>query len=399
MSLSVPTRLGPYEITALLGAGGMGEVYRARDTRIGREVALKVLPASCSDDPDRLRRFEHEAQAAEALNHPNVLILHDVGRHDGTPYIVSELLAGETLRATLSRGPLAVAKALDYALQIARGLAAAHDRGIVHRDLKPENVFVTKDQRVKILDFGIAKLIEPARPQEAIDEGATPTRGTEAGTLLGTAGYMSPEQVRGRPVDHRSDVFSFGAIFYEMLTGRRAFRGDTAADTVIAILKEDPPLDSGSTPGLSLALERIVKHCLEKHAEERFQSARDLVFDLEALSAGSGTGLPAPEARRRMRPRPASLLALLSLALAALLPVAYSWGRRAGDSPELRRLTFRRGTISSARFAPDGQTIVYGAAWEGAPVELFSTRAEGPESRHLGLPSADILAISPSGEM
>ena len=260
MTLAAGTRLGPYEILAPLGAGGMGEVYRAKDPRLGREVAIKVLPASFSQDADRLKRFEQEARAAGVLNHPNITAVHDLGSHDGSPYIVTELLEGETLRSRLSTGGLAVRKAIDYAVQIARGLAAAHEKGIVHRDLKPENLFVTKDGRVKILDFGLAKL-----KTEKDGEGQTDLKtisGTEPGVVLGTMGYMSPEQVRGKAADRRSDLFSFGAILYEMLSGQRAFRGDTAADTITAILSKEPPDLAQTNRDVHPGLDRIVRHCL-----------------------------------------------------------------------------------------------------------------------------------------
>src|SRR5262249_32502671 len=254
MPLVAGSRLGPYEVVAPLGAGGMGEVYRARDPRLGRDVAIKVLPASLSQDPARLLRFEHEAKAVGALNHPHILAVHDVGRHGGMPYVVSELLEGQTLRERLAGGALAPRKAIEIAAQIAKGLAAAHEKGIVHRDLKPDNVFVGRDGHVKILDFGLAKLTQPFKPEESGLE--TQTRATDPGTVMGTASYMSPEQVRGEAVDHRSDVFSLGAILYEMLAGRRAFKRDTSAETMAAILKEDPPDLTQTNPGLPLALER-----------------------------------------------------------------------------------------------------------------------------------------------
>ncbi|MFY9550495.1 MAG: serine/threonine-protein kinase, partial [Thermoanaerobaculia bacterium] len=284
MTLSAGTRLGPYEILDQIGAGGMGVVYRARDTRLGREVAVKVLPESLSADSDRLRRFEQEARAASALNHPNIITVHDFGQQNGSPYVVSELLEGATLRERLTQGSPPARKAVDYGIQIAHGLAAAHEKGIVHRDLKPENVFVTQDGRVKILDFGLAKLTQP----EAADGGTkAPTQaGTEPGVVLGTVGYMSPEQVRGQAADPRSDIFSFGAVLYEMLTGERAFRGESAIETMNAILKEEPPEISASRPHLSPALDRVVRRCLEKSPAERFQSSRDLGFAL-AEAAGS----------------------------------------------------------------------------------------------------------------
>src|SRR6266508_4421933 len=269
----------------------MGEVYRARDVRLHREVAVKVLPGSFSQDPDRLRRFEQEARAASALNHPGILTIHDFGEHEGSPYVVSELLEGENLRERTAAAPLSVRKALDYAAQIAHGLAAAHERGIVHRDLKPENLFVTKDGRVKILDFGLAKLTQPERPGLPMTEVSTRAAGTEPGVVMGTLGYMSPEQVRGQPADHRSDIFSFGAVLYEMLSGQRAFRADSAAETMAAIAQKDPPELSGVDSALAPSLDRIVRHCLEKSPGERFQSARDLAFDLETVA---GRSVPAP---------------------------------------------------------------------------------------------------------
>src|SRR6266571_3024626 len=287
MTIAARTRLGPYEILTPLGAGGMGEVYRARDTRLGRDVAVKVLPSSYADNKERLHRFQQEACAAGALNHPNILSIYDVGTHDGSPYVVSELLEGETLRQRISGAALAQRRAIDYALGIAHGLAAAHEKGIVHRDLKPENIFITKDGRVKILDFGIAKLTQADGSQSQTD---IPTRRvvTDPGVVMGTVGYMSPEQVRGQKVDHRSDIFSFGAILYEMLSGRRAFHGESAADTMSAILKEDPPDLSDTNQNISPALERLVNHCLEKNPEARFHSASDLAFALEAISGSSG---------------------------------------------------------------------------------------------------------------
>jgi len=270
----------------------MGEVYRARDQRLGREVAIKVLPASLVKDPDRLRRFEQEARAAGLLNHPNITAVYDVGSHEGAPYVVSELLEGETLRAFLADGKLASRRALDYAVQIARGLAAAHEKGIVHRDLKPENLLVTKDGRAKILDFGLAKLAEPEPSPGSETQAATAAPATQAGVVMGTLQYMAPEQARGNPADARSDIFSFGVVLYEMLSGKRAFARDSAADTVSAILKEDPP-DLPADPGVPPGLDRIVRHCLEKDPERRFRSAHDLAFDLESLSDVSRPSVPA----------------------------------------------------------------------------------------------------------
>src|SRR5882724_10216486 len=281
--ISPNTTLAHYSIISKIGAGGMGEVYRARDTRLDREVAIKILPANYATDADRLKRFEQEARATSALNHPNILTVYDIGTHEGSPYIVAELLAGAELRDQLNDGVLSERKAIDYAQQIAQGLAAAHERGITHRDLKPENLFVTTDGRVKILDFGLAKL-RPQGDEPVSSEVATAKQITDPGTVMGTVGYMSPEQVRGQPVDHRSDIFSFGAILYEMLSGQRAFRRETMAETMTAILKEEPPELTTLNSRVSAQLERVVSHCLEKRPEERFQSARDLGFALGAAS-------------------------------------------------------------------------------------------------------------------
>ncbi len=386
MAIKSETRLGPYEIVSAIGAGGMGEVYRARDTRLKREVAIKVLPASFSSDPQRLHRFEQEAIAAGALNHPNILAVYDIGQQDGSPYIVSELLDGATLRERLRSGPLPIRKAVDYAQQIASGLAAAHDRGIVHRDLKPENVFVTNDGRVKILDFGLAKL---TRSDGLEDQTLTQTIQSDPGTVMGTVGYMSPEQVRGKPADARSDLFSFGAILYEMLSGKRAFHGESAAETMSAIVKEEPPELTETNRNVPPALERIVRHCLEKNPAERFHSAHDLAFDLEALTGISTvpSDVLKPSARKRAWLLP-GLVAVLALALGA----AFLLGRttRSLSKPEFHQVTFRSGTVYRARFAHDGTSILYSAAWEGNPTELFTTRSGSVESR----PLADTVVVA-----
>jgi serine/threonine protein kinase len=285
--ISAGCRLGPYEVLGPLGAGGMGEVYRARDPRLGRDVAIKVLPSTFSKDPDRLRRFEQEARAAGILSHPNITSVYDVGSQDGAPYVVSELLEGESLQSLLAGDRLSTRRAIGFAIQLAQGLAAAHEKGIVHRDLKPANVFVTKNGRVKILDFGLAKLTQPKIGAPVGASLPSTTQGTEPGAVLGTLGYMAPEQLRGTVADARSDIFSFGAILYEMLSGKRAFRGDSAADTMSAILRDEPPDLSLTNHNISPGLERIVRHCLEKNANQRFQSAQDLAFDLETLSDSS----------------------------------------------------------------------------------------------------------------
>ena len=396
----VGTSLGPYEILGAIGSGGMGEVYRARDPRLGREVAVKILPLQFSADSERLYRFEQEARAAAALNHPNILAIYDLGRQaNGSPYIVSELLEGESLRERLRSGPLPLRKAIDYATQITLGLAAAHDKGIVHRDLKPENLFITRDGRAKILDFGLAKLTERSSDSETVVR----TEATTPGMVLGTVGYMSPEQVRGVATDHRSDIFTFGAILYEMLSGKRAFHGDTAADTMSAILKEDPPELTETNRQVPPALERIVRHCLEKNPDERFQSTRDVAFDLGALSSPSssavGPALPlAVSSRVRRRAWFAAIGTLgLIAALAAGVALGQRWARP--QPPRYQQLTFRRGSIEGARFAPDGHTIVYSASWEGAAPELYSSRDDGQGGRPLGITGAKLLAISSTGEM
>jgi serine/threonine protein kinase/Tol biopolymer transport system component len=382
----------------------MGEVYRARDSRLGREVAIKVLPAALSADPDRLRRFEQEARAAGVLNHPNILAVYDVGTHAGAPYLVTELLEGETLRERLASGALPHRKATDYGVQVARGLAAAHEKNIVHRDLKPENLFVTRDGRVKILDFGLAKLVLPEVPEPGESQTETQSALTESGAILGTVGYMSPEQVRGERTDPRSDLFALGAVLYEMLSGRRAFEGASKVESLNAILTQDPPPLTENGRDVPPVLERVVRRCLERSPAERFQSARDLAFQLETLSGISGVSVAGatPSGKATWRGKRTRIAwAATGLLLVAVGLIAYKKG---GDSsrtppPSFRRLTSRRGYLESARFAPDGHTIVYSAAWDGDSLRLFSTRTESPESSSLPLPAAVLLSISSSGEM
>src|SRR5271155_5545483 len=404
MNLASGTKLGPYEIVSLLGAGGMGEVYRARDSRLKRDVAIKVLPQALSLDADRMRRFEQEALATAALNHPNILAVFDIGTSEGSPYVVSELLEGETLRDRLRSGAIPVRKALEYALQIAHGLAAAHEKGIIHRDLKPENLFVTKDARVKILDFGLAKLTQ-------LDPGSNPSMATvthgatEAGVVMGTAGYMSPEQIRGMTLDPRSDIFSFGTILYEMLSGKRAFHGETAADTMSSILKEEPAELSETNRNVSPALERIVHHCLEKNPESRFHSASDIAFDLEHLSgiSGSTARVASTGAHASLTVSRRKLLTGIAagLALAAAVYALGWWHGKSSDHSsmaEYKQITFRTGSIGNARFTPDG-SIVYSAAWDGDQPQLYMSRTDDPGARELGIKDAELLAISKNGEM
>ena len=401
MSLASGTKLGPYEIQSSLGAGGMGEVYRARDTRLGREVAIKVLPEAFARDADRLQRFEHEARVLSTISHPNILAIHDVGAQEQVHYLVSELLEGQTLRDRMNTGPLSQRRVGDYALEMARGLAAAHDKGIVHRDFKPDNVFITKDGRVKILDFGLAKQTFGADSSGHTATVAGPDP-TQPGTVMGTVGYMSPEQVRGRPLDARSDIFSFGAILYEMLSGKRAFKGDSSVETMNAILKEDPAELSDTGLNVTPGLDRIVRHCLEKEPAMRFQSARDLAFDLESLSSLSSTTKPAAAESRlssAARYRTPLLIAIPVLLLVAL--AAYWAGRESIKSPEplFTRLTFRGGHIGAARFSPDGHTIVYSAAFGDEPLQIYTTRPDAPQSRELGLKNSSIFAVSRQDEL
>ena len=362
MPLASGTRLGPYEVGPQLGAGGMGEVYRARDPRLGRDVAIKVLPASFSDDDESLRRFEQEARAASALNHPGILTIHDFGRHDGAPYVVAELLEGQNLRDRMAGSALPIRKALDYAIQLARGLAAAHEKGIVHRDLKPENVFVTVDGRVKILDFGLAKMSRPGLAHGTAIDG--PTLGTEPGMILGTVGYMSPEQVRGLPADHRSDIFSFGAILYEMVTGEQAFKRSSPVETLSAILKEEPREISQGSAKVPPDLARILGHCLEKDPAERFQSALDIAFDLDTLARASGRE-PAVTAVARGRTSRTSWLPI-ALAALATLGIGFALGAlRRTDVPApsvaVHRLTDFAGLEETPAISPDGKSVAFTA--------------------------------------
>ncbi len=384
-------QLGHYKILNLLGAGGMGEVYRARDTRLSREVAIKILPAAFADHTDRLRRFEQEARAAGMLNHPNILVIYDIGTHEGAPYIVSELLEGETLREHTNGEALPVRKAIGYAQQIARGLAAAHEKGIVHRDLKPENLFVTKDGRVKILDFGLAKL-KPYRIGSGVDlDAATQQQGrkpeTDPGVVLGTVGYMSPEQVRGQEADHRADIFSFGAALYEMLTGRRAFQGQSAVETMNAILKEEPPELQEASGKIPPQLERIMRHCLEKKPEARLQSVSDVAFDLDLLSGLSGSTFSSQESARNGRKSRERLgwIAVVTVLLLAAMALAVLFFRRAPTDVGAIRLSLLppEKTVVTGLIAvsPDGRLLAFIASSSDGKALLWVRRLDTLSAR------------------
>jgi dipeptidyl aminopeptidase/acylaminoacyl peptidase len=385
----------------------MGEVYRARDARLDRDVAIKVLPTAFAQDPDRLARFEREGKAVAALSHPNIIAIFDVGAESGHAYAVMELLDGESLREHLSQGPLSVRKATECAIQIARGLAAAHDRGLVHRDLKPDNIFLLRDGRVKILDFGLARTTDAERPTDDATGVATVfARKTDAGTVMGTVGYMAPEQVRGQSVDGRADLFALGTVLYEMLTGRRAFERDTSADTMTAILKEEPPEFDSARGDIPPALDRIVRHCLEKNVVERFQSARDVAFALEALSGSAP--VRAIDAAAANAAGPAKSRRALIAAVVGLLVVAAGVGGglagratapHAAPPPRFTMKTFEPQTILVARFTPDGKGMVFSAARTGSAVQLFHIQPDLAEARPFGPPNTHLLSVSAKGEL
>ena len=397
MALTPGTKIGPYEILSPLGAGGMGEVYRAKDSRLGRDVALKILPESFARDADRLRRFEQEARAVAALNHANILAIHDIGQHEGSPFLVSELLEGESLRALLDHRPLPQRKTIEYGVQIAHGLAAAHDKGIVHRDLKPENIFVTKDGRIKILDFGLAKLAQKAGAEP--NEATLVASQTAVGMVMGTASYMAPEQVRGEPADPRSDIFAFGAVLYEMLSGVRAFGRDTMAETMTAVLKDDPPELSDTRHLVSPGMERIVRRCLEKSPEQRFQSARDLSFALSALSGSDSSTI----ARATGAPRPTRLLPWLAGALALVAVAAVTWFVARRPQPTTR-MQFALAVpdemnISHMALSRDGSMLVFVSPEESSGVPMLYVERIGSSSVTLlpGTQGASYPFWSPDG--
>ncbi|MBI2678597.1 MAG: protein kinase [Candidatus Koribacter versatilis] len=396
MPLAANSRLGPYQVNSQIGAGGMGEVYAARDTRLNRDVAIKVLPAEVASDPERVRRFEEEARAVATLTHPNILAIHDVGEQGGVYYLVTELLEGESLRDALKDGRLPPRRAVESAVQIAAGLAAAHQKGIVHRDLKPENIFLTRDGHAKILDFGLAKQKQSAA---AAGDGLTLTSShTAPGTVMGTAAYMAPEQVRGEPADHRADIFALGLILFEMLNGGPAFKRDSSVETMNAILKEDAP-EFAAGAGVSPGVDRIIRRCLEKNPDQRFQSAKDTAFALEAIS-GSTTAQRKLEAAQPARPRwlvPAVTAAAIAALIAAVVYLAL---RPAVSGPtSISELTFRSGYVRMARFAPDGEGVVYGAMWDGGPMQLYQGRINSTDALPISTDAADLLSVSRSGEL
>ncbi len=396
MTLARGTLVGPYEILALIGAGGMGEVYRAHDSRLRRDVAIKVLPAAFASDPERMRRFEQEAHAAGGLNHPNIVVVHDFGVHEGAPYIVSELLLGETLRERLDRGPMPVRRAIEHAVHIARGLSAAHQKGIVHRDLKPENVYLTDDGRLKILDFGLAKPLHAHAAQAGAGNTTTLIQVTEPGMVFGTVGYMSPEQVRGVPADHRSDIFSLGLILYEMVAGRRAFRGESSIETMNAILKDDLPELSAPDRPVPPGLDRVVRHCVEKAPEDRFQSARDLAFALEALSGL--TDVPEAQIRRRRRSYRLRFAGIVAGGIAIGVILGALMLRRApAEPPTFRYLTYSGHDYSPAA-SPDGRFVAFTSERDGTP-RIWLKQLPSGEEQPLTTGPDDLARFSPDGSL
>src|SRR5947209_10994110 len=444
--LTAGQAVGPYRVVSVLGVGGMGEVYLAQDTRLGRQVALKLLPPQFTMNADRVRRFEQEARAVSALNHPNIVTIHEIGRDDGSRFIVTEFVQGQTLRQRMAEAALGLAAALEVATQVASALAAAHAAGIVHRDIKPENVMLRADGYVKVLDFGLAKLTEARSPAGDAEQSTLVKVQTKAGVVMGTATYMSPEQARGLGVDARSDIFSLGVVLYEMIAARPPFDGDTISDVIATLLKEEPPPLSQYAPDVPVELEWIVKKALAKDREERYQTARELQIDLKRLKqelelqaklaglaparrqdrsvtprrTGEALDNLTTEAtraastaetfagRRKLRGRTIALglTATVVTAVAVFSLLSFYAGLRRvppPSHPTSRQLTFRRGYVSAARFAPDGDTLIYSAAFDGKPMELFTSRLESPESRSLksqvGGRTAGIQSISSAGEM
>ncbi len=405
MPLTSGTRLGPYEIIAPLGAGGMGEVYRARDTRLDRDVAIKVLPQHLSANPEVRARFEREAKTVSSLNHPRICTLFDVGREGETDYLVMELVEGETLAQRLTKGPLPTAEILKLGAQVADALDRAHRAGVIHRDLKPGNVMLTKSG-AKLMDFGLAR--SAGMPGAARGSGEisgltqSPTVAaplTAEGTIVGTFQYMAPEQLEGREADARSDIWALGCVFYEMATGRRAFEGKGQASLIAAIMNTEPAPLGALAPMAPPAFERLVKQCIAKDPDDRWQSAGDLSHELQWIAdAGSRAGVPTPvSAQRASRERIAWLLTAVLAVVAATF--ALRSGNRSGGQVTFQQLSYQPAAIFRAAFAPDGKTIVYSAAREGNTPEIFTVRPEYPEPQSLGLHSAQLLSVSSTGEL
>jgi eukaryotic-like serine/threonine-protein kinase len=413
MTISAGTKLGPYELLERIGAGGMGEVYRATDTRLQRVVAVKVLLGTVAADPERLHRFEQEARTLAALNHPNILAVYDVGTIDanvagaGTPYLVSEFLEGETLRGKLDAGRIPLRKSMEYALGVAQGLAAGHSKGIIHRDIKPENIFLTRDGRVKILDFGLAKLVQTGSAND-LETILSREQGTTPGMVLGTVGYMSPEQVRGEPVEATSDIFSFGTVLYEMVSGQRAFKRKSTAETMTAVLREEPAeLTESGWHGLP-GLQRIVERCMEKDSALRFQSASDLAFaiaNVGGAASGSGSGATPAVAGARVQqkgtgPGPTGWIGIAA-GVVALCAGAWWVGRKTvvTSIPIFKQITFQRGSIAAARFTHDGDTVLYAGQFDVDPMQIYSMRPSGLQPVKVDVPSATLFAVSHEDQM
>jgi len=399
MTLAVGTRLGSYEVVAQIGAGGMGEVYQAHDTKLGRDVAIKVLPPAFAHDPDRLSRFQREAKTLASLNHPNIATIHGLEQFDGVNYLVMELVPGQTLAERVSTGALKIEEALKVATQIAEALEAAHEKGVIHRDLKPANVKVTLQGKVKVLDFGLAKAFAGDSGQDLSHAVTLTAMGTEEGIILGTPAYMSPEQTRGKSVDKRTDIWAFGCVLYELLTGKQAFPGETVSDALAAVLEREPDLQV-LPPATPAKIQDLLRRCLRKDSQYRLRDIGDARIEIEeALAAPAMAEPSAPVEVIRVRRREALLWGVAFLLLAGIAVGFLSLSRRAPEPPVYHQVTFRRGSIRRARFAPDGKTILYGASFEGHGSQIYWTRSESPESTALPFQNAVVQAVSSSGEL